>query len=275
MRAHALPVLMYHHVSPSPGLVTVSPQTFRAQMAWLARHGYRSVGCEELAAFLRGEALAPRSVLITFDDGYLDNWVYAHPLLQEFGLHAVIFLITQLIGDGVPRPHAGAGGATPHCPDHNGCKARIAADAADDAMLRWSEVAAMRVAGTAEFHSHTHSHTRWDRQIADRQARMAALGADLAASRAALTQRLGHASAHLCWPQGWFDDDYVQVARQHGFNYLYTTRPGTNPPSQPADAIRRIVVKDRPGAWFSSRMWLYRHPRLTGIYSALRGDENR
>jgi hypothetical protein len=35
-----------------------------------------------------------KSIVITFDDGYLDNWVYAHPILQKYGMHAVVFVVT-------------------------------------------------------------------------------------------------------------------------------------------------------------------------------------
>jgi peptidoglycan/xylan/chitin deacetylase (PgdA/CDA1 family) len=129
----------------------------------------------------------------------------------------------------------------------------------------------MQAAGTGEFHSHTHSHTRWDKTVAEPAARREALAMDLAASRAALAARCG-ASPHLCWPQGYYDDDYRQVASEAGFRYLYTVKKGINRPSTPADAINRIVVKDRAGAWFASRLFLYRQPGLGGLYVRLRGD---
>ena len=272
MSARALPVLMYHHVTPNPGLVTVSPATFRQQMAWLAQHGYRGIGCRDFERFLAGEALPDKSVLITFDDGYLDNYVHAHPVLREFGLRGVVFLITGRIGsESQPRRHAGMGGELPACPNHREAKRLIDAGRTDEVMLRWSEVEAMQAAGTFEFHSHTHSHTRWDKTVADPAARRAALADDLAASRATLAQHTGD-SPHLCWPQGYYDDDYKQVARAAGFRYLYTVRKGINTVATPQDEIGRIVIKDRVGNWFGSRMFLYRQPLLGGWYLRLRGD---
>jgi peptidoglycan/xylan/chitin deacetylase (PgdA/CDA1 family) len=271
MSARALPVLMYHHVTPNPGLVTVRPEIFRAQMAWLAGHGYRSVGCRDLESFLAGGDLPDKSVLITFDDGYLDNYVHAHPVLLEFGLHGVIFLVTGWLGEGPARSHAGSGGELPACPNHKEAAALIREGQADQAMLRWSEVAAMQAAGTFEFHSHTHSHTRWDKTVADPAARREALAADLATSRATLAGHCGD-SAHLCWPQGYFDDDYRQVAAEAGFRYLYTVKKGINTRGTPADGINRTVVKDRAGNWFASRLFLYRQPGLGGLYLRLRGE---
>ena len=62
-------MLMYHHISPSPGLVTVSPDHFAAQMHWLKRHGYTTLTLDALAGFLAGGPVPDKSVVITFDDG--------------------------------------------------------------------------------------------------------------------------------------------------------------------------------------------------------------
>lgn len=263
--AQAVPVLMYHHVSPAPGLVTISPENFRAQMRWLAGHGWRTVGCDDLARFVAGEALPAKSVLLTFDDGYLDNWVYAHPVLAEFHLKAALFLVTGRIGDGPARAHAGEG-AVPATPAHNACKAAVRDGRADDVMLRWSEIERMRAAGTFEFHSHTHSHTRWDQVEADAARRDALLRDDLAQSRATLQQRLGAATTHLCWPQGFHDDAYVATARAAGFSMLYTTLPGTVARDADPLHLRRIVAKDRGARWLGSRLAIYRRPWLARIY---------
>jgi peptidoglycan/xylan/chitin deacetylase (PgdA/CDA1 family) len=271
--ASAVPVLMYHHVSPHPGLVTVSPSTFEAQMRHLARAGYTTLSADRFADFLRGESAVPRkSVLITFDDGYLDNYVHAFPVLERLGLHAVIFAVTGWIGDGPARAHAGSGETLPDCPNHRACMESIAAGRRDEVMLRWSEIEAMRAAGTFEFHSHSHTHTRWDKLVADPAARRGLLRDDLAASRAALAERLGGASCHLCWPQGYYDADYQAVAAALGFTHLYTVRKGVNTPGTSPAAINRIVVKDKAGAWFATRLGLYRHPGLGGLYAKLRGE---
>jgi peptidoglycan/xylan/chitin deacetylase (PgdA/CDA1 family) len=268
--ARSVPVLMYHHVSPSPGLVTITPERFANQMRGLAASGYRTLSADEFAAYLAGAPVPDKSVLLTFDDGYLDNWVYAHPALAKFGLKAVMFIVTGWIADGPARAHAGTvgtGDSLPATPEHNACKAAIAAGRADDVIIRWSEIEAMRAAGTFAFHSHTHTHTRGDKVCGDATAKRAGLADDLARVRATLEQRLGSASNHLCWPQGYFDDDYIAVARAAGFQHLYTTRPGPNCSGDAPDRIRRVVVKDKPAIWLNSRLWLYRQPRLAAWYS--------
>lgn len=277
-RARApVPVLMYHHVSPNNDMITTTPERFEAQMAWLARAGYTTLDTEGFARFLAGGEVPERSVLLTFDDGYLDNWVYAHPILRRHGLRAVLFLITGCLHDGPPRPHAEQGAALPDTPSHRDCEAAIDIGRADDVMLRWSEVQAMREAGTFEFHSHTHTHTRWDKLHGDDPARKtAALREDLIASRDALARELGQASDQLCWPQGYFDADYLAVAGELGFRYLYTTDPkGRNLPGSAPSHIHRIAAKDEDDRWLRRRLWLARSRRLGPIYDYFRYGRRR
>lgn len=263
--AAAIPVFMYHHVSPTPGLVTVSPAVFRQHMAALAGAGWRTAGLDDLAAFLAGGELPARTCILTFDDGYLDNFVHAHPVLQEFGLHAVLFVVTGWLGDGPVRQ----GAAAAH--GHGACKEAIAAGRADDVMVRWSEVEAMQSAGTFEFHSHTHTHQRWDRLLPEATARREALADDLEKSRAALAGRLGRATPHLCWPQGYYDDLYRDCAVQAGFKYLYTTEKRVVSRSADAQRIGRIVTKERPGAWLLNRAAWFSRPWLGAAYAWMQG----
>ncbi|HEX5393473.1 MAG TPA: polysaccharide deacetylase family protein [Rhodocyclaceae bacterium] len=261
----SLPVLMYHHVSPNPGLVTVSPAAFRQQMERIAQDGWKTIGSRELEDFFAGRPLPEKSVLLTFDDGYLDNFIHAHPALKEFGLHAMLFIVTGWIGEGAVRS------GMQECPDHKECKRRIAAGDTDSVILRWSEVAFMREAGTFEFHSHTHSHTRWDKSLPPGKARLDALAADLAQSRATLKERLGFEDRHLCWPQGYYQEDYVELAISLGFDHGYTTLPTVNHCGGDARHIGRIVTKEKSGGWVSQRLRIYSSPWMGSLYSYLKG----
>jgi peptidoglycan/xylan/chitin deacetylase (PgdA/CDA1 family) len=261
--AQALPIFMYHHVSPAPGLVTVSPATFRAHMAALAQAGWQTVGLNEVAAFLRGDSIPARSCVLTFDDGYLDNYVHAHPALVEFGLKAVLFLVTGWLGEGPARPGAKIGS------NHAACMQAVAAGEHDRVMLRWTEVESMQRAGTFEFHSHTHTHQRWDRLLADPVERRDALAADLQQSRVSLVARLGSTTSHLCWPQGYHDERYRNCARQSGFSHLYTTEKRVVTPGSDTSQIGRIVAKEKSGDWLTARARIFASPWLGATYSWL------
>ena len=74
--ANSIPVLTYHHVSSSGGSLTISPENFESQIGWLAKNGYVTLTADEFARFLHGAPMPRKSVLLTFDDGYLDNYVH-------------------------------------------------------------------------------------------------------------------------------------------------------------------------------------------------------
>ena len=97
-----IPILTYHSVSTPEGDVPscldltrmrVTPREFRRQMEYVARH-YNTVTLEDVLLSRSSEsALPPHSCVITFDDGYLDVYENAVPVLEEFGLKATFFVI--------------------------------------------------------------------------------------------------------------------------------------------------------------------------------------
>ena len=266
--AHCVPVLMYHHVSPAKDMITTSPENFERQIAGLAKNGYRALSTEEFAGFLAGKPVPAKSVLITFDDGYLDNWVYAHPVLKKYNMLATMFIVTGLIGDGSPRPVAGDAQALPEMISHKRGKAMIAAGNTDPVMVRWSEVHAMRQAGTFEFHSHTDTHTRWDLTCATREECLAKMKLELERSRERLQQQFGTVSEHFCWPQGYFATDYVELAQEAGFRYLYTTiAHGQNVSGSDPAHIYRFAVRNRGFSWLRQRIYLAAHPVIGPLYN--------
>lgn len=101
---YSVPVLTYHRIHPDgpwtqgPRRPTiVSTSEFDAHLSHLARYYHIATG-DEFRAFVAGAALPPRSVLITFDDGYRDNHREALPILQRHGATAIFFVATRFIG---------------------------------------------------------------------------------------------------------------------------------------------------------------------------------
>jgi len=274
--ARSVPVLMHHHVSPSPGMITVSPENFESQIAWLADNGWTSLTLAQYADFLAGKPVPRKSVVITFDDGYLDNWVYAHPILQKYGMHAVVFVVTGWMGEGPLRPHAGQpGAALPATPDHRGCEdAILRENRHDDVMMRWSEARAIIEAGTFEVHCHTHTHTRWMKQDISREQKCDGIAGDLEMARAVLQQQLGDVSDTLCWPYGDFDEDYLPIARAHGFRYLHTTHPfGRNVVGGDPEHIYRFAIRNRPASWLRKRIALSYHPLIAPVFNRFKARQ--
>jgi hypothetical protein len=110
---------------------------------------------------------------------------------------------------------------------------------------------------------------RWDRVSANAEEKCAGLTRDLASARAMLEQRLGAVSDHLCWPQGYHDDDYRRIAAQAGFRHFYTCEAGSNYPGRHDGATRsitRLEVRDRPASWLASRLWVHTRPAISRAY---------
>ena len=107
-RRHQLPVLMYHGVVPKPLTPfcwhQLDVDAFERQMAYVAKH-YRARPLASSLDQLRGGSLAPRTLCITFDDGFRNNLTRALPVLERHDLCATVFLTTSFIdGDEVLWP---------------------------------------------------------------------------------------------------------------------------------------------------------------------------
>jgi peptidoglycan/xylan/chitin deacetylase (PgdA/CDA1 family) len=91
---------MYHKVSTEASdFLTVPVAALEQQFAHLRQQGYQTITCQELIAAMDGrQPLGKRSVLLTFDDGYVNNAELLYPLLQKYGLKATIFLTTRYFG---------------------------------------------------------------------------------------------------------------------------------------------------------------------------------
>jgi len=96
------PVLMYHHVKSSGGgsEYAVSVDQFKRQVEWLKEEGYQTITIADLVeAIQSGKMLPLKPIILTFDDGYLDVYQNAYPILQEAGYTATMYLIENTIND--------------------------------------------------------------------------------------------------------------------------------------------------------------------------------
>ena len=98
-RFYTVPILMYHYIDYSRNSITVSPENFLKQMAYLYKNNYKAISLDELVQETKAKKMFNRkSVVITFDDGYEDNYIYALPILKRYNFSAAIFLISGMVG---------------------------------------------------------------------------------------------------------------------------------------------------------------------------------
>ena len=239
---NAVPVLLYHHVNHHAGdTVTVTPEVFAGQMRFLAEAGYRTLTPGELLEFVKGSAAASKAVLITIDDGWLDNYLFAYPVLLQYRFKATSFLVTGRVAaarvDSLPDA----------LPCHDEAKRLINMGEAGRVVMDWDIVRKLQGEGLMEFYSHTVTHRRCSSLGA------AELAAELQLSKAMLEAETGRGCPYLCWPYGDCDEATVQAALAAGYSATFTTVDGfTLPGSDPA-VIRRIEVKNSV-EWLQQRL---------------------
>jgi peptidoglycan/xylan/chitin deacetylase (PgdA/CDA1 family) len=168
----SLPVLMYHSISRHRHPLCVSPELFEEHCRTLAEDGWRGISLSEVEGyFLSGESIPSKSCLFTFDDGYLDNYVYAEPLLRRYGHHGIIFPVVGLIGQGAPRSTLEDMEADPSVVkklpalDARPNMARNGKTVRGIALCNWAELARMRETGNMDCAPHSMTHGRVVREL--------------------------------------------------------------------------------------------------------------
>ncbi|MBF0557740.1 MAG: polysaccharide deacetylase family protein [Nitrospirae bacterium] len=252
-----VPVLMYHHVNPHKGdMITISPEIFDGQMRYLAESGYRTLTLDELASYITGELiLEQKAVAITFDDGWLDNYLFAWPVIEKYGIKAAVFVVT----DWVEKASEGKSSIPEAVPTHSESKDLVAGGLCSQVILNWEIIAKMAGSGLVNFYSHSRSHPECD------SLSPAALTDELAGSRSVIEERLKRPCPYLCWPKGKYSNLAVSAARDAGYKTLFTTKAGVVTAGSDPLAISRIVVKDSI-PWFKKRLNIYTGPLLSKLY---------
>ena len=101
-KMHAIPALMYHSISePSPGWpadLCVKPAVFEEHLRFLKERGYNVVTARQAMILLKSGQNVMNTVILTFDDGYEDNYTLAFPLLKKYGFRGNFFVIGKDIG---------------------------------------------------------------------------------------------------------------------------------------------------------------------------------
>ena len=227
--------LAYHRVAQDQASLgdpyAVTPARLRAHLAWLARRGY--CGCSLAALINAGKNQQRRSIALTFDDGYLDFYTTAWPILQEFGFGASVFVVTEAVG-------------------------QIAnwADAPIAPLMSWNDLQRLAESGV-EIGAHGASHRPLDlSSSAERRA-------DLSQAYHALSTRLGCSSIGFAYPYGrWSPPAAVAVANA-GFQWGCTARGGINHPQTARFKLRRTLIRSQTGLLqFACQVWTgYAHWR--------------
>jgi len=209
----AVPILCYHRFGPKASKLNVTGAAFEAQMDYLARNGYTVIPLARLSRFLEGkEALPPRSVVITIDDGYRSAYEIAYPVLKKFGFPATVFLYTDFVG-------------------------------ASDAMT-WAQMKDMMAGNLVEIQPHSKSHANLTQRLpGETDARYRErIRREVDAPIAALRERLSEPSFTYAYPYGDVNEYVVDLLQKQNVAQGVTVTPGGNPFYAYPYMLRRSMV---------------------------------
>ncbi len=205
-----LPIIMYHGIleqASRQGQYIISPTVFEQDLKAIRQHGYTTVVMADLLAYVeKGAPLPEKPIMLTFDDGYYNNYLYAYPLLKQYGMKAVISPVckwTEFYSD------------TPEQSDH-----------AIYSHITWTEMREMVESGVVEIQNHSydmHYCTAGKRKGALKragetvEAYQAALREDLTTAQEHLTALAGVTPTTFTYPYGGMCQEALPVIKALGF----------------------------------------------------------
>lgn len=198
-------VLNYHQVANNPNSLAVQISDFDTQMKFLAESGCITITPDELYAGLNGEIeLPPKPVLITFDDGYTDNYTNAFPILKRYNLRATIFVIPAF---------------TSVYPNY----------------MTWEQLKEMEANGIT-IESHTLTHPKLE-ELPDDEIRN-----ELLNSKNLLEENLGHPVEFLAYPTGTYNLHIAGIAQDIGYKGAFTIKYGVVDKGSNFFALERVPI---------------------------------
>ena len=225
-RKGSLRVLMYHKVNDhSLNRIGVTVNSFRQQQIYLAQK-YRVISLGDLLSFFHERRpLPPRAVLLTFDDGYMDNFTNAYPILKEFGHRAVMFVPVDLMG----------GCDLPHDRHHSGA----------DPTATWEQ---LRAGGDVfDIGSHACTH----RVLTDLD--LGEARREILESKTILERKLEHEVVAFAYPKGIYTPQLESVVAEAGYQLCFDVVPRTNlDGTMHPLRIHRLNVEDYGISYFAA-----------------------
>ena len=198
-------VLNYHMVNSMFISLAVEPEDFDWQMKYLVDHGYHSITPDELYDFIAGKGSLPdRPVLITFDDGYVDNYTNAYPILKKYNLKATIFIVTGFVSK-------------------------------RKGYLTWDQLREMEQNGVT-VQSHTVTHAPLPELPDDR------IREELVGSKQQAEEELGHPVTFIAYPTGAHDLHIVGIAQEAGYKGGFTVKYGNVDRASNVYALERVPI---------------------------------
>ena len=235
-----LPVVMYHSMLKEQkrlGKYVVSPDTFESDLRYLQVHGYRTVTVQDLSDYVHTQRPLPeKPVMLTFDDGYYNNYTYAYPLAKKYGAKLVIAPVGY----------------------YTDLFSKQDADHPNYSHLTWDEISEMMSSGLVEFQNHSYNLHGTAGRLGAQKLRWestavyaALLRSDVGKMQQKMRENTGCSPIAFVYPYGASSKESDSILKQMGFQATFLCTEKIN-----------VITKD-PGCLYS----LGRFLRPSGISS--------
>ncbi|WP_291561312.1 MULTISPECIES: polysaccharide deacetylase family protein [unclassified Clostridium] len=202
-----VPVLYYHSIQKSgENELMMDPKLFRSHLQWLKDNGYTSLTMEEFYNYIKYNTQVPeKSVVITFDDGYIDNYTNAMPIINEFDFDTTIFMVSDFVGN---------------------------PNFLTESQLKELEKNKINV------ESHTANHLDLAKLPKEKQRE------ELQQSKDSLNNLLDEKIEYVAYPYGSYNDDTKNITREIGYKMGFSTDSGWASGDDDLFSIPRVYMSD-------------------------------
>ena len=211
-----LPVLMYHSVRPwGSDKDSITPAEFENDLKFLKENGYQTITMTDLLNFVDGRGKLPeKPIMLSFDDGYYNNYKYVYPLLKQYDMRIVLSIIANATDKFTRRP----------------------SDSEGYSHITWGQLNEMIASGHAEVQNHTYDlHATNKGRIGCKQKDgepleeyRAVLSEDLAKSQAMIYVMTGEMPSTFAYPYCKYNDNTVTILKELGFRASFSCNFGIN-----------------------------------------------
>lgn len=221
--AARVPVLMYHYIVPealnteSANNSIINLEAFEEGMNYLHEEGYYTATLEELEGYVAGERSLPeKTVVITFDDGYENNIIYAYPILKKYNFKATMFVVGSKV-----QEETGL------------------FDPAKKSFLSHEQM--VESEGIFSFHSHTFD-LHFKKELHCGNEYGAGMNEKLLKPDITRMKELGIDTPYFAYPYGEFRPQMVYYLRKSGYRLAFTVRQGFVRPGDNPMQLNRLTV---------------------------------
>jgi peptidoglycan/xylan/chitin deacetylase (PgdA/CDA1 family) len=223
-RQYVIPIVMYHSIDEASDVskLSVCPSSFREQIRFLKTHNYNVVKLEELPDMVKKSRLPRKTIAITFDDGFENNYTCAYPVLTEFGIPATIFIVPAWVGK--------------------------------EGYLTWDQVIEMSESGVISIGSHTMTHA-WLPGLPEQR-----LDDEIFESKRAIESRIMKPVDSFSYPLGGFNSHVRDKVIKAGYKIAAATNPGKKYPKHDLFAMKRVRISrtsDNPAVFWIETSGFY------------------